>query len=219
MKKKILSATFIIASFFAFSAKAQVPQELLDQTADYTTILSPNDSCTCTADTKNEQCKNDRKGRHGKGRHDKKGKRPDFFKGISLTTDQQQAIDSLRADFKANKERPERSDKKNLSKEEIEGMRAARAAERQLKFEEYKVAVQGILTPEQFAVFEKNVANFENEGAGCPSRSDIRKGDKRQARGDAKNRDSRNDRKKDGRHGDRNAQSTPVSASTSTRAQ
>lgn len=136
MKKKLLSMALIIVAIAGFNAKAQ------------DTVKSTQDTEQCAkACQKDKMKKGDRKG-HRNAHH--RGGRPDFFKGITLTAEQQSQLEALRP------QRPEGAEKSKDAKEKRDkgfkgqrphaGMRA-----------EYVNKVKEILTPEQYVVFLENI--------------------------------------------------------------
>lgn len=106
---------------------------------------------------KTEQCDKDRKcdGKDKKDKKDckrknhKKGQRADLFAGITLTPEQKTQLDALKAERKAlrhsQKEQKEQATKKD----------------RQARHAEFDAKVKGILTPEQWAIYQKNVENMK----------------------------------------------------------
>ena len=106
-----------------------------------------------------------------------------MFAGIQLTAEQQQAIDNLRKEDQANREQ--------TRKERQEQHRQAREQQQARRAEQLKA----ILTPEQYAQYEQNVAAAKaqreamaNDTTGVKkSRHNMRRGDMKQ-RGDGGHR-------------------------------
>lgn len=160
MKKKLFSAALIVAAFFSFSVSAQQPVKSAKESTEAT--------AQAKADKNDKAKKDDRKGhRHGdcdnrdcthNNRHGRKAQRPDLFRGITLTADQQAKLDSLRPACKACPDG--KSDKPQCDREKPghdvkghgrpghhnPGMRA-----------EFVGKVKEILTPEQYVVFLENI--------------------------------------------------------------
>lgn len=140
MKKKLLSMALIIAALAGFNANAQ------------DSVKSTQDTEQCDkACQKDKMNKGDRKSHH---HNDRKGQRPDMFRGITLTADQQSKLEALRpsrCEADGNKAKENKDGRKNYVKGERRhsrhhGMRA-----------EYINKVKEILTQDQYVVFLENI--------------------------------------------------------------
>lgn len=118
--------------------------------------------------------KADKKGKPGKFDKARKGdkmrkgnkQRPDSmaaFKGITLTQDQQQKIQQIRADFRAQRQakaavKGQKMERKEISPEQRDSLRNARMQVRL----DYLHQIQKVLTPEQYITFLENTAVMKN---------------------------------------------------------
>lgn len=181
MKKKLLGTALIIAALATFNMSAQEPAVTTGK------VCTENAGCHKAAKDKNHSkghkhgdctatdCTQAKKG-------DRKGQRPDFFRGITLTAEQQAQIDSLRPrrpECKADgaacdkaakaKDAKAKADRKGHDKKfrgpRHHGMNGARKAA-------YVKKVKEILTPEQYVVFLENIVMGPAQcpdGKGCPA--------------------------------------------------
>lgn len=145
MKRKILVAAVVALLAVGGTISAQTP----DTAADKTTTTSQQGK---RGDSKGKQ--GDRMGRRQGRQH------TDLFKGIELTADQRKALETMRNEQRAERQqaRAEQQTKDQQAREE-----------RQAKMNE---KIKGILTPEQYAQYEKNVAEAK-------ARPDMRRGDRK----------------------------------------
>lgn len=191
MKKKLFSAALILAAMMSFNASAQEPATA---NAETTESVSAQD---VKADKNDKMKRGDRKGprhgdkkdfRHG-GRGDCKGMRPDLFKGITLTADQQARLDALRPERPGRPEGSEaKPDRAKCDKADKGGCdKAARG--REFRGEgrhgrhhgmraDYVRKVKEILTPEQYVVFLENIVLQPGDGAPCKSKDGRKDGNK-----------------------------------------
>lgn len=151
MKKKILSATLILTALVSFNVSAQQPSTATDNVTEATLVR--NVKAEKKDKAKKDCCK---------------GKRPDFFKGITLTADQQTKLDALRPRRPQHPEGTDaKADKANGSKDGFRkeckdgrrhnghgGMKA-----------EYIKNVKEILTPDQYVVFLENIVLMPGDNA------------------------------------------------------
>lgn len=166
MKKRFI-AMAVAAMTLGGVMSAQTPETTTDNTTTAT---------TCQQDQK---CgKKDCKGKKHDGRRQGRNKQgqASLFEGIELTADQQKAIEALRQENRASREQAQKD------------AQAGREAKRQA----FNDNLKNILTPEQYAKYEQNVAaaNAKRENAGkqrgevTKARHDMRRGNragKRQA--------------------------------------
>lgn len=170
MKKNFIAIAVALLTLGG-TISAQSPET--SSTENTTTSATCQKQCRRDRCNDNKQCNRDGK---REGRRHGHGHRPDMFAGIQLTAEQQQAIDNLRKENQANREqaRKERQTQRRLAREQQQAKRAE-----QLK---------AILTPEQYAQYEQNVAaakaqreTMTNDTAGVmKSRHNMRRGDKKQ---------------------------------------
>lgn len=156
MKKKLLSAALILAALISFNVSAQQPANATDNVTEATSVKNVRTEKKDKAKKGDRKCDSGRKDAR-KGRQDgSKGQRPDFFKGITLTADQQTKLDALRP------QRPEGTDAKAgkaaAGKDGIrkDGKDGRRHNGRGINAE-YIENVKEILTPDQYVVFLENI--------------------------------------------------------------
>ena len=171
MKKKILAVAVALLSVGSI-VSAQTPDNGTPA-AETTTSVCHNGKRDCQ---RPDGCRQDRKHGSRHGRHD--GQRPDMFAGITLTAEQQQALDSLR--------QQQRADRQQKAQER----RAIADQERQARRAAIDEQVKAILTPEQYAQYEKNVAEMQarRESMGKDTVINCDRRGKDMRRGDGKNR-------------------------------
>ncbi len=114
MKKTLLSATVILSALFGFNSFAQTTQAVPE-------------NC-------NQKCEKSDCPRAGKRQM------PNMFEGITLSADQQQKLEALRAENKQKRE--------NRQKEQRDGRRQQRKS--------HLDQIKSILTPEQYTIFLEN---------------------------------------------------------------
>lgn len=158
MRKNVLGLIMAALAISSFGAFAQNETANSSATCQQTTATCKNTDGECAKNKKDgKKCKKDGKklkkdGKKGNARM----QRMNPFDGIQLTAEQQAKLDALKAERKASKEAA-----KKASKE-------ARQAERK-QFDE-KVAK--ILTPEQYAQYEKNKKAQKVKKAGAKGKVD-----------------------------------------------
>lgn len=126
-------------------------------------VAQNQDNTTCTQ----QQCNKGPECRQGKK---DKGQRPDFFEGITLSETQQQALNQINAERKAQFEarRQEMKQNKKEGRRVVDSQKFNPNDERR----EYVNRVKSILSPEQYVVFLENIV-FE-QGAPNGPRKDMR---------------------------------------------
>jgi len=145
MKKRLFGVALILAAFVSFNVSAQEP-------------ANPNSEQTEATAAVN--AKADKKDKARKG--GRKGQRLDFFRGITLTAEQQSQLDALRParhertegvakDGKADKAKGDRPRRGKAVKGE------GRSGGRKNMIAEYVYKVKEILTPEQYVTFLENM--------------------------------------------------------------
>lgn len=160
MKKKLISTTLILAALVSFNINAQQPVNTAatctESTACHKADNKDNANGTCsgrTADCKDGKCHHNEKG----GR---KGKRPDLFKGITLTPEQQSQIEALRPARPEGKAKDAKEPKADKAKGDRKDQGKMRDGERRgNRHMEYISKVKEILTPEQYVVFLENIVS------------------------------------------------------------
>ncbi len=139
------------------------------------TTTTETTSAACPQKSASCDCKA-RRASGAKVRKDGRHRSP-LFKGIELTADQQKAFENMKKDQRAERQKARK--------------------ERQTRMNEN---IKGILTPEQYAQYEKNMAEVKAR----KEASDLKKGEDRKARHDRR-RDHRGKKP-----GDFKAQTVPV---------
>lgn len=163
MKKLMMSCAVALLSLAAFSANAgqQAPEQ---NCVNGQTECVTGGDCTCQTPCNkeckdaNKKCKKADKKKGKKGHKDSKGKKGQkghqccaakkgnpAFKGIELTPEQQSKIETLNAKRKAAVDKSREELKKAIAKDR----------------EAYDKEVKEILTPEQRATYDKNVAEIK----------------------------------------------------------
>lgn len=144
MKNKVLGLVIVALGFSTFGAFAQSTEK--------------NNECTQT-EVCTKECHKDKK-----DKKDKKLRKERFspFAGIELTPEQQQSLDKLRADRKAQKEADKKAKKEAAKKDR----------------EQFNADVEKILTPEQFKQYQANCDSMKNfRGAHAKKAHKMKKGD------------------------------------------
>lgn len=141
MKKKLISTALILAALVSFNLSAQQPE---------------NTTTTCTENTTCHKAgKQDKTGKNGR-----RGNRPDLFKGITLSAEQQSQLEALRParpEAKAGDSKDTGTDKAKGDRKNRE--KKAKSENRRDGRKEYISKVKEILTPEQYVVFLENIAS------------------------------------------------------------
>lgn len=131
MKKKILGLVMVSLVIGTFGAFAQNETKC------------NNTSCEQTE----KKCHGDKKQKcHGDKKHDKK-QSVNPFTGIQLNAEQEQKINDLKAERKANKEAQKKANKE------------ARSAEKK----DFDAKVAAILTPEQYSQYQANCEKIKSQ--------------------------------------------------------
>ncbi len=158
MKKTILAATIVLLSITGFNASAQT-SKASDSKAK--TECPANCDCDKACKKGNDKCAKDKKGKKGNRDHALRA-----FRGIELNADQKAKLEALNAENKARREaakaeskaRREAAKAENKARgEAADAQRQQMKADRQKAKDAYIASVKTILTPEQFAQFEKNM--------------------------------------------------------------
>ncbi len=155
MKKFFLMT---VAAFLSFGAviTARTPDSA---TETVSVTCRQNGKRDCQKSVNGNKCDGQRMGRKD-GRH-----RPDLFKGIELTADQRKALESMRAEQRAERQKARQECQARMNE-----------------------SIRGILTPEQYAQYEKNmtdakarreVVSGNRDNGESKNRRDMRRGDRK----------------------------------------
>lgn len=175
MKKKLFSTALIIAALVGFNMSAQEPANSAEKACTENAQCHKGEKGKKDKDFKKDR--GDRKGPRGEF----KGQRPDLFKGITLTAEQQAQLEALRPQRPEGKDNCDsvkctkgkdagcdkaKTDKKDGTKQFRDGGRRGNPG---AKKAEYVKKVKEILTPEQYVVFLENIVfSTPDEGAPAP---------------------------------------------------
>lgn len=125
-----------------------------------------NTVTTCQQDNGQKKDKADRQGKKRDGRHMRHNMKhhPDFFSGIELTAEQKQALEAMRQERRTEREQ---------ARKEQQAKQEQMRQEDQKKMNE---KIRSILTPEQYAQYEKNVEAVKAEH--MKNKKDIKGGER-----------------------------------------
>ena len=136
MKKTILSIAFATAGIFAFTAMAQEPCCNAGQ---------PQHCCQAAGDS----CCQAAQHKHARPA------KPDLFKGITLTEEQQAAVNALNEKYAQERKDAKKEKAEAKAKERKDGNESRKS---------YMEEMKQILTPEQYVVYLENVATNRPQG-------------------------------------------------------
>lgn len=170
MKKTILAATLIFLSISGFNAAAQNSKA---------TDSKAKTECPANCDCDRNKA---RKDKAHKDRKDKGDKALRAFRGIDLNADQKAKIEALNAENKARRQAAKAANADKKKGELTDAQRQQMKADKKKAKDAYVASVKSILTPDQFAQFEKNMQHSKAKSHDKRDKAHGKKGDNRRSR-------------------------------------